>query len=129
MRKLIAALAIFVCFTLCAVTLAQAGPRTVDPGAPAARSDARGQLTIHRLLRDRLEFTLRLARAMSRLELPAPVEEPSGSTHGIIDEPDPAGDKFDRNDEEERESQRRRSEREALNPWSLEAPTDLTFRK
>ena len=129
MRKTIAVLAIAICVSLCAVSLAQADSRTAEPGSPAARSDARDTITIHRLLRDRIEFTLRLARSMNLLEPPAPTEEPV-YTNGIIDEPDPAGNWFKRDEEDdERERQRRRREQETMNTDANGgSPIQMTFR-
>lgn len=130
MRKTTAFLAIAVCVSLCGITLAQSNSGTVDPGAPSARSEVRDRLTIQRILRDRIEFTLRLARTMRLLEPPAPVDESAGYTNGIIDEPDPAGNTFKRDErEDEREGRRRRHEEQMMNSGtSGGVPTEMTFR-
>jgi hypothetical protein len=51
---------------------------------------ARGSITIHRLLRSRLEWTLRVTRALRLLEQPSPPTSLPGMLT-IIDEPDPTG--------------------------------------
>ena len=79
--------------------MARGGARTVK----AAEADvAQGTLTIQRLLQNRLEWTRRLARALSALDrAPAP---PANGTNTIIDEPDPAGyDDEDRPEEDDPE--------------------------
>jgi hypothetical protein len=115
MRKPIAVMAIALCALLCAATLVQAGSRENETTAPSASADPRGPLTLHRILRGRLQLTLRLAQAAGFVVQPAPVEEPVSRTRGIIDEPDPAGKKYERKSEEDRGQQRRRREQSGMN--------------
>jgi hypothetical protein len=53
-------------------------------------TQVQGAVTMHRLLRDSLRFSLMLSEALRLLEQPA-VAEPEYGTSTIIDEPDPAG--------------------------------------
>jgi hypothetical protein len=94
MRKNFAWYAMAIAVALAASTLALPAERSVDRGSDAAlelrAARHAGSFTIQGLLHGRLDWTLRMTRALRRLEQ-APEPQPSSGTRTIIDEPDPAG--------------------------------------
>jgi hypothetical protein len=94
MRKKSALYGIAVALVLVASTVALPAPRSANDAQsdvelvrPTAQTT--GPITFHRLLRERLDWTLRLSRTL-RLLQPTVMPESYG-TNTIIDEPDPAG--------------------------------------
>ena len=101
MRKKTVLYGIAIALALVASTLALPAPRSSDAGpadaalrAPLAQTP--GPITVHRLLRDHLDWTLRLVRTLGLLQ-PTPAPDVSYGTNTIIDEPDPAGRSKDGN--------------------------------
>ena len=97
MRKKAALYGAAVAFTLVASTLALPASNSASAGhVDAARVEttpqAQGSFTLHQLLRSRLDWTLRLTRALRFVDQPPPPPSSFG-TMTIIDEPDPAGRK------------------------------------
>lgn len=95
MRRTAALYGAAIAFALAASTLALPASDAASVGqADAARIEAtpqvQGSITVHQLLRSRLDWTLRLTRAFRFIDQPpAPPTDYGAMT--IIDEPDPAG--------------------------------------
>lgn len=91
MRKRIACcgIAIALFLVLVASTPALSGSRSAarerSEAAELRTAPSRGTITVHRLLRIRAEWTMRLSRLLEALD------EPTYGTRTIIDEPDPVG--------------------------------------
>lgn len=95
MRKKAAMYGATIALALMAGTLAlpasdSAGVDRVDAAQVAATPHVQGSITVHQLLRNRLDWTLRLTRALRLVNQP-PAAPSSYGTLTIIDEPDPAG--------------------------------------
>jgi len=95
MRRSIALCGIAVAIALLASSLALPAERAADRTSGQATelrvaTAAPVATSIHRLLRGRLQWTLRLTRAL-RLVEQAPEPQPTYGTQTIIDDPDPAG--------------------------------------
>jgi hypothetical protein len=91
-----------IALVLVASTLALPASRTASAGgADAAQVEAtpqtQGSITVHQLLRSRLDWSLRLTRALRLIDQP-PAPPSSYGTLTIIDEPDPAGREDDGED-------------------------------
>jgi hypothetical protein len=84
-----------IALVLVASTLALPASKTasagrVDAAQVEATPQAQGSITVHQLLRSRLNWSLRLTRALRLIDQP-PAPPSSYGTLTIIDEPDPAG--------------------------------------
>lgn len=95
MRRTIALYGAAIAFALAASTLALPASDAASAGqADVARVEAtpqvQGSITVHQLLRSRLDWTLRLTRAFRLIDQP-PAPPTSYGAMTIIDEPDPAG--------------------------------------
>ena len=95
MRKSTPLCAIAIAVALLASSLALPADRAADRGhGDAARlraaTSAPVGMTIHRLLKSRLLWTLQMSRALRLLEQ-EPEPQPVYGTQTIIDDPDPAG--------------------------------------
>jgi hypothetical protein len=95
MRKKAALYGAAIALALVASTLALPASNSASGGdGDAAQVEAtqqvQGSITVHQLFRSRLDWTLRLTRALRLIDQP-PAPPSSYGTLTIIDEPDPAG--------------------------------------
>lgn len=95
MRKKAAMYGAAIALALVASTLAlpasiSASSGDGDVAQVEATPQVQGSITVHQLFRSRLDWTLRLTRALRLIDQP-PAQPSSYGTLTIIDEPDPAG--------------------------------------
>ncbi len=91
----------------------EAGPHRASASLPEVQPTAQGSITVQQLLRGRVVWTIRLAETLRQLEA-APVIPPSFGTRTIVDEPDPAGLRKERDRESEKGQDRTKQHEEAV---------------